>query len=198
MKVNIGDKVRFLNEVGGGIVRKIKDKLVYVEDENGFEIPSLASELVVIKEYDINKHIKEEKKQIREDVENKDIDELIVEKEHSNILLNKTQVFKSGKKDDPPKEIDLHINKILDDFIGLSNAEIIEIQLNCFRTYLNKAIKDKERKIVFIHGIGNGTLKKSLRQELETFHKKKCYYQDASFKEYGFGATLVIIRQNNS
>jgi len=148
----------------------------------------LASELVVIKEsghgqekimqenHETNKFKENiEKIQLKEDVENIDIDDLIIEKEHINTVLN----------------------KILDDFVGFSNAEIIEVQLNCFREHLNNAFKDKVRKIVFIHGIGNGTLKNSLRHELETIHKKKCYYQDASFKEYGFGATLVFVRQNS-
>ena len=38
MKINIGDKVRFLNDVGGGIVVKfLKNNMVLVENEDGFE-----------------------------------------------------------------------------------------------------------------------------------------------------------------
>ena len=49
MKLRIGDKVRFLNEVGEGIVSRIKDKLtVFVEMQDGFEIPFLVSQLVPI------------------------------------------------------------------------------------------------------------------------------------------------------
>ena len=45
-----GDTVRFLNAVGGGKVTRIDEKqnLVYVEDTDGFEIPALARECVVI------------------------------------------------------------------------------------------------------------------------------------------------------
>ena len=47
-------------------------------------------------------------------------------------------------------------------------------------------------KIVFIHGNGDGVLRKSILQELK--YKYKNYEsQDASFREYGFGATMVII-----
>ncbi len=35
----IGDKVKFLNSVGGGIVKKIQGGQVYVEDESGFDMP---------------------------------------------------------------------------------------------------------------------------------------------------------------
>ena len=48
--IKIGDNVRFLNAVGGGKVTRIEEKkgLVYVEDEDGFEVPALERECVVI------------------------------------------------------------------------------------------------------------------------------------------------------
>ena len=49
MKLRIGDKVRFLNEVGKGVVSRIKDaKNVFVEMDDGFEIPFPANQLVPI------------------------------------------------------------------------------------------------------------------------------------------------------
>ena len=53
MKCGIGDRVRFLNDVGGGIVTKIIDKrTVAVKTDDGFEIPALETELVVITQAD--------------------------------------------------------------------------------------------------------------------------------------------------
>ena len=48
--LQIGDKVRFLNDIGGGTISRIdkKQNLVYVEDEDGFEIPVLTHECVVV------------------------------------------------------------------------------------------------------------------------------------------------------
>lgn len=91
----------------------------------------------------------------------------------------------------PILEVDLHINQLLDDLTGLSNADILNHQMAKFRETIeeNKALKGQ--KIVFIHGIGNGTLKTELRKELD---RTKLNYQDASFKEYGFGATMITIR----
>ncbi|MBR1783899.1 MAG: hypothetical protein IJ760_00465 [Bacteroidales bacterium] len=43
---NIGDKVKFLNSVGGGIVKRVEDGRVYVEDETGFDIPFAPGELI--------------------------------------------------------------------------------------------------------------------------------------------------------
>jgi len=49
MKFKIGDKVRFLNTTGGGtIVKEINTFMVSVAIEDGFEIPTLTSELVAI------------------------------------------------------------------------------------------------------------------------------------------------------
>ncbi len=42
----IGDKVKFLNAVGGGIVKKIQGGMVYVEDETGFDMPFAPNELI--------------------------------------------------------------------------------------------------------------------------------------------------------
>ncbi len=48
-KYKAGDKVRFLNEMGGGIVvRNIDSRLVLVAIDDGFEIPVLISDLVAV------------------------------------------------------------------------------------------------------------------------------------------------------
>lgn len=90
-------------------------------------------------------------------------------------------------------EVDLHIHELIDDTRGLANHEMLEIQLGRFKNEMETAIANGTRRIVFIHGIGNGTLKQELRKELTTKYKKY-YFQDASFKEYGYGATMVILK----
>ena len=53
MKFNVGDKVRFLNESGGGIItRIINPNLVSVAIEDGFDIPTLASNLIRLETLD--------------------------------------------------------------------------------------------------------------------------------------------------
>lgn len=54
----------------------------------------------------------------------------------------------------------------------------------------NKRFKGK--KIVFIHGKGEGVLRNAIINELRSKYKSYTY-QDASFREYGFGATMVTI-----
>ena len=51
--MKIGDKVRFLSEVGGGRVAGFQGKdIVLVEDEDGFEVPMRTADVVVIGEED--------------------------------------------------------------------------------------------------------------------------------------------------
>jgi hypothetical protein len=90
-------------------------------------------------------------------------------------------------------EVDLHIETIRNDYSGLSNGDILRIQMGCFRSALEDAISNKMKRIVFIHGVGNGTLKLELRNELKRNYPEFTW-QDASFKEYGFGATMVHLR----
>lgn len=90
-------------------------------------------------------------------------------------------------------EIDLHINELLDNTTGMSNGDMLNYQLDTFRNVMNENLKNKGQKIVFIHGKGDGVLRKAILDELK--HKyKSCQSQDASFREYGFGATMVIIK----
>ena len=119
----------------------------------------------------------------------------LTESEMTKIVLDKEEPKAVVKRTVTPDlvEIDLHIHELLEDTRGIANHEMLEIQMGRFRNELETAIANGTRRIVFIHGIGNGTLKQELRQELSTKYKKY-YFQDASFKEYGYGATMVILR----
>ena len=120
----------------------------------------------------------------------KDFKEVLKEKETKE---EKVEYSSSKEKDNILIEIDLHIHELLDDFRGLTNGEILEIQMDRFKSELENVKKNKIKKIVFIHGVGNGTLKTEIRRELDR-KTKILSYQDASFKEYGYGATMVQFR----
>jgi hypothetical protein len=103
--------------------------------------------------------------------------------------------FKSSKegKNQEIDEVDLHIQELVDDYSNLSNTEILDIQMSRFTTALDGGIIAGTRRMVFIHGIGNGRLKHEIKKTLDRKYPK-LRYQDASFKEYGYGATMVIIK----
>ena len=90
-------------------------------------------------------------------------------------------------------EVDLHINQLLDNLNGLTNADMLKYQLDKFNQVLQENTKRKGQKIVFIHGKGDGVLRNELLKQIKSKYPT-CYSQDASFREYGFGATMVTIR----
>ena len=69
---------------------------------------------------------------------------------------------------------------------------MLQVQMNHVRTVMEQNVHHHGLKIVFIHGVGAGVLKTELRKFLERNYPK-CPYQDASFREYGFGATMVTV-----
>jgi len=91
-------------------------------------------------------------------------------------------------------EIDLHASELFDSTAGLSNADILNRQVDRFREVMDANLRHPGQKIVFIHGKGEGVLRQALMKELG--HRYKGHdVQDASFREYGFGATQVTIRK---
>ncbi len=144
-------------------------------DENAILFP-------LMKQNELNEKI--------EQLSKSDFSKIVKEKEKKEAA----PIFESRKaKQNETIEVDLHIHELLDDFRGLSNGEIMEVQLNHFKTELNNAIIKGSKRVVFIHGVGNGSLKQEIRKELDRM-KTKLSYQDASFKDYGYGATMVFIK----
>lgn len=89
-------------------------------------------------------------------------------------------------------EVDLHIDALLPDTRGLENKDMLEAQMAHVRTVMEQNAGRKGLRIVFIHGVGAGVLKGELRSFLERKYPKS-HFQDASFREYGFGATMVTL-----
>ena len=90
-------------------------------------------------------------------------------------------------------EVDLHINELLDTTAGMSNGEMLQCQLDKVHAVIDENKNKKGQKIVFIHGKGEGVLRNEIEKLLKTQYKAY-YFQDASFREYGFGATMVTIK----
>ena len=325
--IKVGDKVRFLNSTGGGVVRSFKGKdQVLVEDEDGFEVPVLIRECVVVGDSEMQVHIsrrsplpsvtqaavpqpkkpepqpevekvtetiegerlniylaylpiepakviqgngyetyfindsnyylffnymnrqnnswisryngivepntqifleefgKEELNDlericvqhclmendffdedamvypiVRQDIPEKELlisaaelQQAMQQKVHEDRRVPQT-IVKKKVTDSSILEVDLHITELLDNTNGLSNADMLDYQLEKFHEVLAKYAANKGQKIVFIHGKGDGVLRKAIEKELKTKYKQ-FYYQDASFRVYGFGATMVTIK----
>jgi Domain of unknown function (DUF2027)/Smr domain len=89
------------------------------------------------------------------------------------------------------KEVDLHIEELLDNWNGMTNGQLLDVQLRRMQQELDEAMASHLQRIVFIHGVGNGRLKTEIRRVLGTY--KGIRFHDASYQRYGFGATEVVI-----
>lgn len=94
---------------------------------------------------------------------------------------------------DAPIVIDLHASELLETTSGLSAADILNHQLDVFRKTMDEYKSKTGTKLIFIHGKGEGVLRHAIIHELN-YRYKRCPYQDASFQEYGYGATQVTIK----
>ena len=183
--IHIHDKVRFLDSVGEGVVVKIdaKQNLVYVQDEDGFDIPMPAQQIVVIAATPIQHE--------RETTLPSEGDKKSKEEGTAHIAHTAAKGKKEAKKDNI-LEVDLHIAQLVDHWQNMQRGEILELQLSTFHKTMRNNIKNRGQKIVFIHGKGEGILKAAINKELDKAYPT-CQYHDASFAQYGFGATMVII-----
>jgi hypothetical protein len=91
-------------------------------------------------------------------------------------------------------EVDLHISALRSDYNNLSPNEILTIQMGYFERMLGSAIAYKFNRVVFIHGIGNGTLKQAIISRLAEYSDIE--FRTASFAKYGNGAIELVLHRN--
>lgn len=122
-----------------------------------------------------------------------DLQTALMQKKQVDVSTKTPKSAKRGDNKNGIVEIDLHIDELLDDTRGMSNTEMLNYQLDKFREVMEQYKNKREQRIVFIHGKGDGVLRKALLTELKRKYSN-CRFQDASFQEYGFGATMVTIK----
>ena len=96
-----------------------------------------------------------------------------------------------------PREavVDLHIGELTEDYSKMTNVDMLNYQLNYFVKCLEGAIKGYLTKVTFIHGVGEGVLKTKMMEILKAYDNVQS--RDASLKNFGYGATEVLIWHSN-
>jgi len=191
VKFKKGDSVLFLNEKMEGVVQAINSRgMVVVLTTDGFEFPVLPEQLVhklteEQKKEDKPKEIPKPKPVVQED----DFSDMLFMKEQNQKNISRPH---SHRRDDVELEIDLHIERLTNNYRSLSNAQIVQIQLKHAEQIMRKAFSTGMHRVVLIHGVGNGTLKQEVRSFLKRYEGIRM--EDASFKKYGNGATIVYLK----
>lgn len=178
MNFEVGDKVSFADEEGHGIIIEIIDKNhAKVQNSDGFELMYPIKKLVPLPdENDFRLAPNEEYKFIKAKLKSESLN-----KKKKSLPAQHKQIW----------EIDLHIEELTDDWRGLSNGEILDIQLKKFNAFMAMAVEKRIPKVIIIHGKGEGVLKSEIRTSLFAFGNMEIH--DASYSKYGQGATEVII-----
>ncbi len=109
----------------------------------------------------------------------------------------KESFYKSAEEkkvvEKPLKEVDLHIEKLREDYQFLSSSDIIKTQLDRFQKTLDAAIVHQLPSIVFIHGVGNGILRHEIHKVVSK-HPQVKTFADARKEKFGYGATEVFLK----
>jgi hypothetical protein len=98
-----------------------------------------------------------------------------------------------GRLESPRSVIDLHIEKITDNWKGLSNFEILGIQLAYFEKYYNLAVAYHQPNLIVIHGVGTGKLRNEIHEILKT-KKEVRTFANQYHSDFGFGATEIFFQ----
>ncbi len=103
---------------------------------------------------------------------------------------NKLHTAKPLSSDSPQSIVDLHLEKITDAPVNLSNHEKLLLQLHQFEKYYDLAVAHTQPKLIVIHGIGSGRLRDEIHEILH--HKKEVsYFVNQYHPDFGFGATEI-------
>lgn len=181
-KFEIGDKVAVLDDDISGVVIKVKNEEISVETTDNFVMTFFVNELVKINN-------------------SKDLSGFLSTQSLGSVLKDKEEPKKRSfvkekrsRKDEFVLEVDLHIEKLVPSKRGMSNYDILTLQMETAKRQLDFAIKNRMPKVVFIHGVGEGVLKAELDFMLGRYDNIS--FQDANYQKYGLGATEVYIKQN--
>ncbi len=173
MPFKAGDKVAFLHEKGQGTVTKVLSALKVLIELEGIEIEVNTKELVQVKDITLAE-MTARRKEPAERTKHK-----AIAKPHAKDVL----------------VIDLHAEKLNEHSFSMSNQQKLSLQLDHFQESLERAINGHITKIVFIHGVGNGVLRQSIRDILKRYEGIE--FSDGSYQKYGAGATEVRITSRN-
>lgn len=89
--------------------------------------------------------------------------------------------------------IDLHIEKLVDNYDHLEPVSMLGIQLHAFEKFYDEAIWNHLSQIIVIHGVGKGTLKDEIHELLKQKKEVKSFFNRYN-SSFGYGATEIFFK----
>lgn len=150
------------------------------------EFPLTASKVILL---DLGDHASQ-KMSSDDSFDKLDIDPSVRQKVEAVAPTSLIDKHKSGHLE---AEVDLHISALREDYSSMPQNDILQYQVEYFMKMLESAIAYNYRRVVFIHGIGNGVLKSAIINKLKDYENIEL--RKARFEKYGNGAVEIIIHQ---
>jgi dsDNA-specific endonuclease/ATPase MutS2 len=89
--------------------------------------------------------------------------------------------------------VDLHIEKLTDNWQHMSNLEIISLQLKTFEKYFDLALAHLQPSLIVIHGVGSGRLRDEIHEILKLRREVKTFVNQYD-PRFGYGATEIFFQ----
>lgn len=183
MSFKIGDIVTVLDEDLSGIVKNVSKDEITIETTDGFDLKFSPKELMKSPNSSALR---------KEAFSNTSVSEIITEKE--SFKKKRSVGIKPKERKQPAMEVDLHIHQLTNSTRGMTNHDMLTLQLDTAKRQLEFAIRKRIQRVVFIHGVGDGVLKLELQYLFGRYDNVK--YYEANLQKYGLGATEVYIYQS--
>lgn len=178
-KLQVNDSVEVIDDALSGVIIAIDFDKYTIATSEGVEVQFTERELIKVPD---TEHIVVK----REELHN-------VIRSENNISKKRQKSLRAKKMKTPTLEVDLHIEKLVDNPKKMSQFDILETQLQTAKQAIEYAIKKRIKRIIFIHGVGKGVLKTEL--EYLFSHYSNIDFFDAPYHTYGMGATEVLISE---
>lgn len=175
MDFKIGDKVSVIHESISGVISNISEDKIDLLDSEGFHRTYRRNELTTLSS----------KEQYR--LNNIQIKQESFSKIKGVIQETKTKLRRN--------EIDLHIEELVDYHGDMTNHEILMRQMTACKQFIQRAIDGNLKRVVLIHGKGEGVLKTEIHtylNKLSVYHEIRIEYSDAPYTEYGMGGATEV------
>ena len=89
--------------------------------------------------------------------------------------------------------VDLHIEKLTDNWKSMTNYEILMMQVNEFEKCYDAAVHSYQRNLIIIHGVGSGRLRDHIHEALKSKREVGSFINQYD-PRFGYGATEIFFK----
>jgi len=186
---NEGDQVSVIHDVIIGKIISINGFKITIEDSDGFVRHYRSNELAkkVMSDYNLDTV------EASEFIEDKSK----ISQQSIKVELHNSKKIQLSGTNNNSNEIDLHIEVLMPEATYWPVTDILQKQMVACRAFVEKTVANKVKRIVLIHGKGEGVLKNEICNYLNRVEEQlhvTISYHDANFRTFGTGATQVNIK----